>query len=131
VIDNLIYALPIARPPIGSVMMYRWDVFEKAGIQIDNAAKNADEFKRMLQAVTRPQDNQSGVAINQTTLFGNAPNGTMGSIFRVPNNWRLDPSGKLTKDVETDEFKACVGFAGDLWSAGICAPQHANLWPAH
>jgi putative aldouronate transport system substrate-binding protein len=123
VLDNKIYALPIARPPIGAVMMYRPDLFEKAGIQIDKAPRNADDFKRMLQAVTRPQENQWGIAINQTTFFGTAPNGTMGSIFRVPNNWRLDLSGKLLKDVESDEFKAYVGFARDLWAAGIWHPN--------
>jgi putative aldouronate transport system substrate-binding protein len=47
----------------------------------------------------------------------------LGSIFHVPNNWRLDASGKLVKDVETDEFKAYVGWARDLWAAGVWHPN--------
>jgi putative aldouronate transport system substrate-binding protein len=43
--------------------------------------------------------------------------------FRVPNNWKLEPSGKLVKDWETEEFKALVGWARDLWSAGVWHPD--------
>jgi len=53
VLDNKIYALPIARPPIGTEMMYRADLFEKAGAPIDKAPRDAEEFKRLLQAVNR------------------------------------------------------------------------------
>lgn len=48
----------IYNPTVGPPMMYRPDMFEKVGIQVDKAPKDADDFKRMLQAVTRPQDNQ-------------------------------------------------------------------------
>ena len=41
----------------------------------------------------------------------------------MPNNWKLDASGKLIKDVETDEYKAAVGFARDLWAAGMWHPN--------
>src|SRR5207244_1917993 len=123
VIDNRIYAIPIARPPIGPVMMYRADLLEKAGVQIDKAPTNADDFKRILQAVTRPQDNQWGIAAGQASYFSLTPNNAFSAIFRVPNNWKLDASGKLIKDVETDEYKAAVGFARDLWAAGMWHPN--------
>ena len=123
VVENKIYAIPIARPPIGTVMMYRPDLLDKAGVQIDKAPKNADDFKRILQAVTRPQDNQWGIAAGQTSFFALTPNSAFSAIFRVPNNWKLDASGKLIKDVETEEFKAAVGFARDLWQAGIWHPN--------
>ena len=41
----------------------------------------------------------------------------------MPNNWKLDAGGKLIKDVETEEFKAAVGFARDLWAAGVWHPN--------
>ena len=121
--ESKIYAIPIARPPIGTVMMYRGDLLEKAGIQMDKAPKDADDFKRILQAVTRPQDNQWGIAAGQTSYFALTPNSAYSAIFRVPNNWRLDASGKLIKDVETAEFKAAVGFSRDLWQAGVWHPN--------
>jgi putative aldouronate transport system substrate-binding protein len=48
-------------------------------------------------------------------------------VFGVPNNWRLDNSGKLTKDFETQEYKAAVGFARDLWAAGLYHPDTRTL----
>ena len=116
VVGNKIYAIPVARPPIGTVMMYRKDLLDQAGIT--DQPKNADDFKRALQAVTRPDQNQYGIAGNGTNFFALTPNSAYSAIWRVPNNWRLDSSsGKLTKDIETDEFKAAVGFSRDLWQA--------------
>ncbi|HET6320388.1 MAG TPA: extracellular solute-binding protein, partial [Chloroflexota bacterium] len=60
VVDGKIYGIPSARPPIGGVLMYRQDLFEKAGIQVDKAPKDADDFKRMLVALTKPTENQYG-----------------------------------------------------------------------
>jgi putative aldouronate transport system substrate-binding protein len=122
VVGGKLYAIPIARPPIGPVMMYRKDLLDKAGIT--DQPKNADDFKRALQAVTRPDQNQYGIAGNSTNYFALTPNSAYSAIWRVPNNWRLDPAtGKLTKDVETDEFKAAVGFSRDLWQAGLWHPN--------
>jgi putative aldouronate transport system substrate-binding protein len=123
VIDGKIYALPIQRPPVGPTLMYRQDLFEKAGLQVDKAPKNADDFKRMLVALTRPQDNQWGIAGSALSFFWTTPNNALSSMFRVPNNWRLDAGGKLLKDIETEEFKAYVGWARDLWAAGVWHPN--------
>jgi putative aldouronate transport system substrate-binding protein len=125
VLENKIYAVPIARPPIGSVMMYRQDLFDKAGITLDKAPKDGDDFKKMLQALTRPNENQYGMALGGTSSFGLTPNGFMGGLFRAPNNWRLD-GGKLVKDFESDEFKAQVGYMRDLWSMGVLHPNTPN-----
>ena len=51
------------------------------------------------------------------------PSILMGQIFGAPNNWRLDSSGKLVKDYETDEFKAGLSFLRDLWAAGVYHPN--------
>ncbi len=122
VVNNRIFAIPVARPPIGTVMMYRKDLLDQAGIT--DQPKNADDFKRALQAVTKPDQNQWGIAGNASNYFALTPNSAYSAIWRVPNNWRLDSSsGKLTKDIETDEFKAAVGFSRDLWQAGLWHPN--------
>ena len=69
-IDGRIYAIPSARAPIGTTIAYRKDLFDKAGVQMTNAPKDTDEFKRILQAVTRPQENQWGIASGGTSTFG-------------------------------------------------------------
>jgi putative aldouronate transport system substrate-binding protein len=43
-----------------------------------------------------------------------------------PNVWR-ETGGKLTRDWETDEFKAAVTFARGLWDAGLVHPDSASL----
>jgi putative aldouronate transport system substrate-binding protein len=42
--------------------------------------------------------------------------------FGAPNIWR-ESGGKLTKDWETDEFKAAIGFVRSLWEAGVMHPD--------
>jgi putative aldouronate transport system substrate-binding protein len=123
VFDGKIYAIPSARAPIGTAIAYRKDLFDQAGIQMDKAPKNADEFKRILQALTRPDQNQWGIAAGGTSYFGLNTGSALLGVFKTPNNWRLEPSGKLVKDYETDEFKTAVAFARDLWAAGLYHPN--------
>jgi putative aldouronate transport system substrate-binding protein len=122
-IDGRMYAIPSARAPIGTTLAYRKDLFDKAGLQMTDAPQNIDEFKRMLQALTRPQENQWGIASGGTSTFGLNTGSAFLGIFKTPNNWRLEPSGKLVKDYETEEFKTAVGFARDLWAAGLYHPN--------
>jgi putative aldouronate transport system substrate-binding protein len=122
VYNNKIYALPIQRPPIGTEIMYRADLFEKAGVPLDKAPKNWDDFKRILQALTKPNENQYGIAMGSASTFGLTPNNAMGCLFRVPNNWRVD-GGKLVKDFETAEWKTMVGAMRDLWQMGVIHPN--------
>jgi putative aldouronate transport system substrate-binding protein len=123
VVDGKIYAIPSARAPVGTALAYRKDLFDQAGIQMDNAPKNADDFKRMLKQLTRPDQNQWGIASGGTSTFGLNSGSALLAVFRAPNNWLLDSSGKLVKDYETDEFRAAVGFARDLWAAGLYHPN--------
>ena len=39
-------------------------------------------------------------------------------MFRAPNNWRVDASGKWIKDIETDEYRAALAFNRSLVDAG-------------
>jgi putative aldouronate transport system substrate-binding protein len=48
-------------------------------------------------------------------------------VFGVPNNWTLDSSGKLIKDYETEQYRAAVGYARDLWAAGVFHPDSRTL----
>jgi putative aldouronate transport system substrate-binding protein len=71
------------------------------------------------------QQNHFGLAAS--TAFGLGSQAPLLMIFGAPNNWSLDKSGKLIKDFETDEFRAVVGFARDLWSAGVWHPDTRTL----
>jgi putative aldouronate transport system substrate-binding protein len=48
-------------------------------------------------------------------------------MFEAPNNWKLEQSGKLIKDRETEEYKAAVGYLRDLIALGVYTPDIATM----
>jgi putative aldouronate transport system substrate-binding protein len=48
-------------------------------------------------------------------------------MFGAPNNWKLDASGKLIRNRETEEYKAAVGFMRDLMVAGLFPTDVASM----
>jgi putative aldouronate transport system substrate-binding protein len=124
VFNGAIYAVPVPRAPFLNAFLVRQDLIDQA--QVD-APKSADDFKKYLMAVTRPQQNQFGLAAATPPAFGLGSQAPLLMIFGAPNSWALDKSGKLIKDFETNEYKAAVGFARDLWSAGVYHPDTRSL----
>jgi putative aldouronate transport system substrate-binding protein len=124
VFNGGIYAIPVPRAPFGNTWKIRQDLVEQAGL---SHPKNAVELKQFLIALTKPQSNQWAVASASVTAttgaFGLASQMAVPWIFRVPNKWRADSSGKLVKDFETEEYKAAVAFTRDLYAAGVFHPN--------
>ena len=124
-VNGALYLIPIHRPmfsiaPQGGNFFHNdlWDAELGQGY----VPKSADDFKRALQQLTKPQQNQWGIGSWGTgaQLFGL---GVFAELFNAPNNWKLDSSGKLIKDRETDEYKAAVSFMRDLFTAGVWWPD--------
>jgi putative aldouronate transport system substrate-binding protein len=116
-----IWGVPIPRSVLASSMYVHQELLDTVGGALP---RSADEFKRMLVDLTRPQQNQWGIGSSSTMAFFVS---TMFlQIFGGPNNWRLEPSGKLTKDYESDEFKAATGYVRDLVQAGVFHPNSAS-----
>ncbi|MBV9327446.1 MAG: extracellular solute-binding protein [Chloroflexi bacterium] len=63
------------------MLQYRKDLLEAAGITDDMPPKNADDFKRILQAVTRPNQNQWGIASSGASSFALTPNSAYSAVF--------------------------------------------------
>ena len=128
VFNGQLYAIPTPRALMGNVFIVRQDLIDQAGGPAE--PKDADEFKRILQAATRPQANQYGIGLTAPAAFGlasasSSTNYMMLGIFRTPNNWRVD-GGKFTKDYETPEYQAAVGYVKDLVSAGVFHPNSVS-----
>ncbi len=123
--NGAIYAVPVPRPPFLNALLVRQDILDQAGLQ---APKTADDFKKMLLALTKPQSKRWGIAAGNSSAsaFGCASQSCMQMIFGAPNNWRVS-GGKLVKDYETDEFKAAVSYTRDLFSAGVFHPDTPSL----
>jgi len=125
VVNGAIYAVPVPRAPFLNAFLVRQDLVDQAHLA---QPTSADEFKKFLLALTDAQQNHFGLAAANTgTSFGLGSQSPLLMIFGAPNNWRLDSGGKLTKDYETAEYKAAVGFARDLWSAGVWHPDTRTL----
>lgn len=125
VYNGAIYGVPIPRSSVGGASFINQDRWDAVGDQ----PKNADDFKRMLQALTHAQSNQWGMASANTSAYGLAPT-TLShgfhEMFGAPNNWQVDSSGKFIKDIEAPEFKAAVGYVRDLYAAGVYSPNTAT-----
>jgi putative aldouronate transport system substrate-binding protein len=117
-----LYLTPVPRTQLGQLWMKNAGVYDRE-IGQDYVPKNADDFKRVLQELTRPQDQFYGIATAQgTTML--VP--LFSQMFGAPNGWRLESDGKLTRAWETPEFKAATGYVRDLWAVGVFHPDSGN-----
>ena len=122
IFNNAIYGVPIPISAVNTALFIhqtRWDAVGAS------APQNGDDFKKILLELTNAANGQWGVgsagppAANSRSFFQ--------GIFGAPNNWSVDGSGKLTKDYETDQSRAAVGYLRDLVSAGVWFPDSGNL----
>jgi putative aldouronate transport system substrate-binding protein len=125
-VDGALYLIPIHRqmtsvPPYGGNFFKNVDMWD-AELGQNFVPATADDFARALKQLNRPQENRwalgnFGTNANLFGLSGYA------ELFNAPNNWKLDASGKLIKDRETEEYKAAVGYLRDLMQAGLFPPD--------
>ena len=124
-IDGKLYQWPIHRylPLLGNYMVS--DVYDpKFGKGY--VPRDLDDWNRMLRELNNPNGGMwaMGAAPGGPRFFGMYGYSTM---FGAPNNWRLDASGKLTKDLETEELKATIGWMRDTYQAGLWFPGSLQL----
>jgi putative aldouronate transport system substrate-binding protein len=122
VYNNAIYGVPVPRPFFQTIWYVNQDRLDAVGGQ---QPTSADELKRTLAALTRPQDGQYGIAAPPNNAYGLVSTPQL-AMFRVPNNWSVDAAGKFTKDLETEEYRAALGFVRDLYASGVYHPDSPN-----
>ncbi len=122
IVSGAVYGVPVPRAPFLNAFLVRQDLADQAQLP---APTSADDFKKFLVTLTNAQQNHFGLAA--AGGFGLLSQAPLLMVFGAPNNWRLDQSGKLTKDYETDEFRAAVSYARDLWAAGVFHPDCRTL----
>jgi putative aldouronate transport system substrate-binding protein len=115
--------LPIERYYPGSMLLKNRDVYDQE-IGKDYTPRNADDFKRVLQALTRPAQNQWGIGSYANQMYYIY---YFAAMFGAPNGWALDPSGKLTKDIETPQYKEAMAYVRDLVVAGVYHPDALTI----
>jgi putative aldouronate transport system substrate-binding protein len=118
-----LYMIPIHRYLPSFMWLKNATVYDKE-FGADYVPRNADDFKRILQTLTRPQQDFYGISgAQQTTMW--VPQ--FSQLFGAPNDWRLEPGGKLTKDWETPEYRETVAYVRDLYASGVFHPNSTTF----
>jgi putative aldouronate transport system substrate-binding protein len=121
--DNAIYGIPVVRPYFQYVWYVNQNQLDAIGAK---QPRSGEEFKRMLVELTRPQSNQYGIGALSPTyglIYTGRGDSPQTAMFGVPNNWAVDSKGAFTKDIETEQFKAALGYVRDLYAAGVFYPD--------
>lgn len=131
-----LYGVPRPEPLLQSgTPQIRLDWLKNMGMSLP---KNSDDFFDM--CVGFAMNDPDGNGKSDTWAFNNLQiywqNTPILNMFGVPNNWRLNKDGTLTKDIETDEFETSLQYTQKLWKAGAFHPnsaastfeQQSTLW---
>ena len=112
IFNNKIFCIPQVDTNTGPDLLGNGKQLGQVGASFDSF-KSTDDFTRVAKLLTRG-DSQWAIGSNILTW--------MMQVFRVPNDWR-ESAGKLTKDIETDEYRAAVAYLRSLWDAGVIWPD--------
>lgn len=119
-LDGSVYGVPIPRSITGWPMYVQQNLLDQLGA---TPPKTADDFKNLCKQLTKPEAGRWALGVTNDTTTGPYSMLWFQGVFRAPNNWRLDPAGKLVKDIETDEYKAALGYVRDLVAGGYVSPD--------
>jgi putative aldouronate transport system substrate-binding protein len=117
-----LYMIPLERYVAGQSLFKNVEIYD-AEIGKDYVPKNADDLKRVYQQLNRPAEDRYATASYQQQAFYIT---FYSAMFGAPNNWRLESSGKLTKNYETPEYKEAINYVRDLYVAGLFHPNTLN-----
>jgi putative aldouronate transport system substrate-binding protein len=130
VYNNKIFAVPIAQSQFYWALWGHQEVLEANHL---DWPKSAAEFRQTMKAVTNPQLAKFGIGfeVGNRYAFGNTNVGGQlwPAIYGAPNNWGVSSAGKWTKDWESDQFKAGVQLARDVWADGSFDPDSSYTTP--
>ena len=125
VFNGKIFAVPRLKGglsgPNGTSMYACGKLFDQAGYG-SLSFKTLDDFTAALKAITRPDKGVYALGGTSNATGISTPHWWFLQCFGAPNQWRND-GGKLTRDLETDEYKAALGYFRGLWDQGLIHPD--------
>lgn len=109
-----IFAIPIPRAIVGTVMFARQDIIRQRGLPA--APASYAEFHELARGLTDARANRWAFGnIKQIIVY-------IGNMLDVPNVWR-EQGGKFTHEIETPERKRAVGLAAEMFKEGLFHPD--------
>jgi len=121
-INGKLWGVPIARPVTGWPMYVQTSLLGKLGMA-GAYPKSADDFKAFCKALTNTAQGRWAFGSTNDTTTGPYSITWFLGVFRAPNNWRLGPNGRLTKDIESEEYKAALAYLRELVQLGYMSPD--------
>jgi putative aldouronate transport system substrate-binding protein len=122
VFGNRLYGVPIHRYLPAFWFFRNTDVWDTE-IGADVVPRDSEDFKKILQQLNRPAEGRWAIGNygpNGPTMYGII---SFLEMFGVPNMWGMDPSGKLVRDRETDQYPAAISYMKDLIASGLYPPD--------
>jgi putative aldouronate transport system substrate-binding protein len=122
VFGNQLYGIPIHRYLPAFWFFRNIDVWD-AEIGADVVPRDAEDFKKILQQLNRPQEDRWAIGNygpNGSTMYGII---SFVEMFGAPNMWAINPAGRLVRDRETDQYKAAISYMKDLIASGLYPPD--------
>lgn len=121
VVGGKIWGAPIPSTPFGQVMFGNKAVWaEVGGLQCTSGAEFMDKVKQL----NNPKGNRYALEPAYINFIH-----MISQWHGVLNNWMATGDGKLVNRLETEQFKASVDFAAQLFKAGVFYPD-ANITDA-
>ncbi len=124
-IRGKIYGVPKTRYTAGDPLIVRGDWMEKLG---NPKPKNADEFLELMTNFTKTDFDGKGkpFALSSDVRTQNRFSvNFFQQMFRVPNQWRVNPDGSMTYFLETEEFRQTLDYMRRLYTAQVFHPDAA------
>lgn len=109
-----IYGIPMVLGSVSSRWVAREDIVSGLGLSSD--VGSADELLALCKSVTDTKKNRWALGnVSSVSSY-------IAEMFEVPNVWRVT-DGKLTRDIETEEYVEAIAFLKKLWEAGVVHPD--------
>lgn len=118
VVGGKIWGAPIPSTPFGQVIHGNKAVWAKVG---GLQCASGTEFMAKVKELNDPKANHYALEPAYINVVG-----MIASWMGVPANWTARGEGKLVNLYETEQFKAAVSFAAELFKAGVFYPD-ANM----
>jgi putative aldouronate transport system substrate-binding protein len=119
-LDGAVWGVPVPRSVTGWPMYVQQNLLDQIGA---GPPKTIDDFTAICKQLTRPDANKWALGVTNDSTSGPYSMLWFQGVFRAPNNWRMDVGGKLTKDIETDEYRAALEYVHSLISSGYISPD--------
>jgi len=115
--NGKIYMWPVERYRPLNMLFRNTDIWDKE-VGANYVPTDAADFKKALVQVNRPKDDR--YAIVGTNIQYNLQ--VFPALFGAPNGWAID-NGKLTRDIETPQYKESIAYIRDLVASGLYYPD--------